>query len=40
VLFNRIPIRARDQVCVVASGGNIEIGRLGELFEAAADLPA
>ena len=40
VLFNRIPIRVGEQVCVVASGGNIEIGRLGELFDAAADLPA
>ncbi|HEX7471884.1 MAG TPA: threonine/serine dehydratase [Candidatus Limnocylindrales bacterium] len=40
VLFNRIPIRAGERVCVVASGGNVEIGRLGELLEAAAPLPA
>ena len=40
VLFNRIPIGAGDQVCVVASGGNIEIGRLGALLEAAAALPS
>lgn len=40
VLFNRIPIRAGEQVCVVASGGNVDIGRLGELLDMAADLPA
>ncbi|MDP9483101.1 MAG: threonine/serine dehydratase [Chloroflexota bacterium] len=40
VLFGRIPIRAGEQVCVVASGGNVEIGRLGQLLETAADLPA
>ena len=40
VLFNRVPIRAGERVCVVASGGNVEIGRLGELFAAAVDLPA
>jgi threonine dehydratase len=39
VLFGRIPIRAGERVCVVASGGNVEIGRLGELLEAAAALP-
>jgi threonine dehydratase len=40
VLFNRIPIRAGDRVCVVASGGNVEIGRLGALLEMAAPLPS
>ena len=40
VLFNRIPIRAGERVCVVASGGNVEIGRLGELLASAAPLPA
>ena len=40
VLFGRIPIRAGARVCVVASGGNVEIGRLGALLEAAAPLPA
>jgi threonine dehydratase len=40
VLFNRIPIRAGDRVCVVASGGNVEIGRLGSLLEMAAPLPS
>jgi threonine dehydratase len=40
VLFNRISIRAGDRVCVVASGGNVEIGRLGALLEMAAPLPS
>ena len=40
VLFNRIPVRAGDRVCVVASGGNVEIGRLGSLLEMAAPLPS
>jgi threonine dehydratase len=40
VLFGRIPIAAGDRVCVVASGGNIEMGRLGELLSAAAPMPA
>jgi threonine dehydratase len=40
VLFGRIPIRTGEQVCVVGSGGNVEIGRLGQLLEMAADLPA
>ena len=39
VLFDRVPINARERVCVVASGGNVDIGRLGELLEAAAPLP-
>lgn len=32
VLHGRIPIRDGDQVCVVASGGNVEISRLGEFL--------
>jgi threonine dehydratase len=40
VLFNRIPIRAGDRVCVVGSGGNVEITRLGALFEEATALPS
>jgi threonine dehydratase len=40
VLFGRIPIRPGEQVCVVGSGGNVEIGRLGQLLEMAAALPA
>jgi threonine dehydratase len=40
LLFGRLPIRAGDRVCVVASGGNVETTRLGALLEAAAPLPA
>jgi threonine dehydratase len=39
LLFGRIPLEDRERVCVVASGGNVEIGRLGELVDAAAPLP-
>jgi threonine dehydratase len=39
VLFGRIPIRDGERVCVVASGGNVELTRLGELLEMAAPLP-
>ncbi len=34
VLAGRIPIRDGERVCVVASGGNVEMSRLGEFFEA------
>jgi threonine dehydratase len=40
VLFGRIPIRDDETVCVVASGGNVEVGRIGQLLEAASPLPA
>jgi threonine dehydratase len=40
VLYGSIPIRDGERVCVVASGGNVEIGRLGALLEQAAPLPA
>ncbi len=40
VLFGRIPIRDGERVCVVASGGNVELARLGELLAMAAPLPA
>jgi threonine dehydratase len=40
VLFGRLPIASGERVCVVASGGNIEISRLGELIAAAAPLPS
>ena len=33
VLHGRIPIRDGERVCVVASGGNVEISRLGEFLE-------
>jgi threonine dehydratase len=39
VLHGRIPIRDGERVCVVASGGNVETSRLGELLAAAAPLP-
>jgi threonine dehydratase len=39
VLYGRIPIRDGETVCVVASGGNVEVGRIGQLLEAAAPLP-
>ncbi len=39
VLTGRVPLRPGDRVCVVLSGGNVEIGRLGELLAAAAPLP-
>ncbi|MEJ7749195.1 MAG: pyridoxal-phosphate dependent enzyme, partial [Candidatus Limnocylindrales bacterium] len=35
VLAGRIPIRAGERVAVVLSGGNVEVGRLGELIVAA-----
>ncbi len=39
LLFGRISLRDGDRVAAVLSGGNVETGRLGELFGAAADLP-
>ena len=39
VLHGRIPIRAGERVAVVASGGNLDIARAGELLAAAAPLP-
>lgn len=38
-LFGRVPIRAGERVCVVGSGGNVEVSRLGELLAQAAPLP-
>ena len=40
LLFGLVPVRTGERVCVVLSGGNIEIGRLGELVAGAAPLPA
>lgn len=34
VINGRIPIRDGEQVCVVASGGNVDVSRLGEFLEA------
>jgi threonine dehydratase len=39
VLAGRIPVRAGERVAVVLSGGNVEVGRLGELLAAAGTLP-
>jgi len=39
VLFGKVPLRDGETVCVVASGGNVELGRIGQLLEAAAPLP-
>ena len=39
VLYGRIDIRDRERVCVVGSGGNVEMGRLGDLLASAAPLP-
>jgi threonine dehydratase len=39
VLAGRIPIRDGERVAVVLSGGNVEVGRLGALLEAAGTLP-
>jgi threonine dehydratase len=33
VIYGRIPIRDGERVCVVASGGNVEVSRLGEFLE-------
>ena len=38
VLSGRIPIRDGERVAVVVSGGNVEVGRLGALLEAAGTL--
>jgi threonine dehydratase len=38
VLFGNVPIHDGERVCVVFSGGNVEIGRLGELLDRAAPL--
>ena len=39
VLFGRIPISDRERVAVLASGGNIDTGLIGELVAAAEPLP-
>jgi threonine dehydratase len=39
VLFGRVPIRPRERVAVVLSGGNVDLGRLGQLLADAAPLP-
>ncbi|MBI2782368.1 MAG: threonine/serine dehydratase [Chloroflexi bacterium] len=39
LLAGRIPIRQGERVCVVLSGGNVDVGRLGEFVAGAAPLP-
>jgi threonine dehydratase len=39
LLTGRIPLRPGDRVLALASGGNVEVSRLGELFAAANPLP-
>ena len=39
LLHGRIPLRSGERVAVVASGGNLDIGRIGELVAGAAPLP-
>jgi threonine dehydratase len=38
-LFGRVPMRSGERVCVIASGGNVDVSRLGELIAQAAPLP-
>jgi threonine dehydratase len=40
VLHGRVPIRDGERVCVIFSGGNVDVGRLGDLIAAAGPLPA
>jgi len=39
VLHRRIPIHDGERVAVVASGGNLDLGRVGEMLGAAAPIP-
>jgi threonine dehydratase len=39
VLAGAIPIRGGDRVCVILSGGNVAVERLGDLLAGAAPLP-
>ncbi len=38
-IYGKVPLRDGDRVCVVASGGNVETSRIGELLAMAAPLP-
>ena len=40
VLYGRVPVRPRERVCVILSGGNVEITRLDELIGGAASFPS
>jgi threonine dehydratase len=39
VLLGKVPIRDGERVCVVLSGGNVDLARFGELIAAAIPLP-
>jgi threo-3-hydroxy-L-aspartate ammonia-lyase len=39
VLLGRIPIRDGERVCVVLSGGNLDLARIAEFLAAADPLP-
>ena len=39
VLLHRIPIEPGERVAVVASGGNLDLARIGELLAGAVALP-
>ena len=39
VLTGAIPVRSGNRVCVILSGGNVAVERLGELLAAASPLP-
>ncbi len=39
VLLGRVPVREGERVCVVLSGGNVDLPRFGELVAAATPLP-
>jgi threonine dehydratase len=39
VLLGKVPIRDGERVCVVLSGGNVDMSRFGELVAAATPLP-
>ncbi len=39
VLHGRVPIRNGERVCVVLSGGNVDLARFGDLVSAAGPLP-
>ena len=39
VLAGRVPLSDGERVVVVVSGGNVEVGRIGELLGSAGTLP-
>jgi len=39
VLYGKVPLRDGDRVCVVLSGGNVNLARLEEFLATASPLP-